>query len=314
MSYRLIAGIAAVLVGLIACSKSAPPAPGSGAPPAAATPAAAHPPQDPGTGPRLTMSPDGVHIEYRVFGAGEPAVLLVHGWACDANYWNEQFQALQAHYTVVAINLAGHGGSGSNRSDWSISNYAGDVAAVAKQLPNQHLVLVGHALGATVALAAAPLLGTRLEGIIAVDALRSVGEPPLPPAEVERRIAPFRADFVGATRKLVSDSLFRRDANHVLVQKVAYDMSLEPPAIAVPTLQNLLSLDLAPLLPAIHVPVYAINSDLMPTDAARIRKSLPNFSLDVLEHSGHFLMLEDPARFNPLLLKDVAALAAAPPH
>jgi pimeloyl-ACP methyl ester carboxylesterase len=309
MSYRLIAGIAAVLLGLIACSKSAPPAPGS-APPAAVGPAAAHPPQDPGTGPRLTMSPDGVHIEYRVFGAGEPAVLLVHGWACDANYWNEQFQVLQAHYTVVAINLAGHGGSGSNRSDWSISNYAGDVAAVAKQLPNQHLVLVGHALGATVALAAAPLLGTRLEGIIAVDALRSVGEPPLPPAEVERRIAPFRADFVGATRKLVSDSLFRRDANHVLVQKVAYDMSLEPPAIAVPTLQNLLSLDLAPLLPAIHVPVYAINSDLMPTDAARIRKSLPNFSLDVLEHSGHFLMLEDPARFNPLLLKDVAALAA----
>ena len=88
-----------------------------------------------GEGPRLALSPDNVHIEYRVLGHGEPAVLLVHGWACDANYWNEQLEALKAHYTVVAINLAGHGGSGSNRSEWSIANYAADVAAVATADP-----------------------------------------------------------------------------------------------------------------------------------------------------------------------------------
>ena len=305
MSYPRLALSALALAALGACSRQAP---APAAPPVA--PAAAHPAADPGTGPRLVMSPDGVHIEYRILGSGEPAVILVHGWASDANYWQEQFAALQAHYTVVAVNLAGHGGSGNNRSDWSIQNYAGDVAAVAREIPNQHLVLVGHALGATVALAAVPLIGPRVSGVIAVDALRSVGEPPMPPQEVARRVAPFRADFVGETRKLVTESLFRHDANRVLVQKVAYDMSLEPPAVAVPSLQSLLSFDLNALLPAIHVPVYAINSDLLPTDAARIRKSLPNFTLDVLGHSGHFLMLEDAARFNPLLLKDVAAIAA----
>ena len=306
MSYPRLALSALALAALGACSRQAP---APAAPPVA--PAAAHPAADPGTGPRLVMSPDGVHIEYRILGSGEPAVVLVHGWASDANYWQEQFAALQAHYTVVAVNLAGHGGSGNNRSDWSIQNYAGDVAAVAREIPNQHLVLVGHALGATVALAAVPLIGPRVSGVIAVDALRSVGEPPMPPQEVARRVAPFRADFVGETRKLVTESLFRHDANRVLVQKVAYDISLEPPAVAVPSLQSLLSFDLNALLPAIHVPVYAINSDLLPTDAARIRKSLPNFTLDVLGHSGHFLMLEDPARFNPLLLKDVAAIAAS---
>jgi pimeloyl-ACP methyl ester carboxylesterase len=306
MSYPRLALSVLALAALAACSREAP---APAAAPATA-PLAAHPAVDPGTGPRLVMSPDGVHIEYRILGQGEPAVILVHGWASDANYWQEQFEALKAHYTVVAVNLAGHGGSGSNRSDWSIQNYAGDVAAVAKEIPNQHLVLVGHALGATVALAAVPLIGARVSGVIAVDALRSVGEPPMSPQEVARRVAPFRADFVGETRKLVTSSLFRADANRVLVQKVAYDMSLEPQAIGIASLQSLLSLDLNPLLPAIHVPVYAINSDLLPTDAARIRKSLPNFTLDVLSHSGHFLMLEDPARFNPLLLKDVAALAA----
>jgi pimeloyl-ACP methyl ester carboxylesterase len=86
-------------------------------------------------------------------------------------------------------------------------------------------------------------------------------------------------------------------------------MSLESQAVAVPSMRALLSVNLDALLPAIHVPVYAINSDLPATDAARIRKSLPDFTLDVLDHTGNFPMLEDPARFNPLLLKDVAALA-----
>ncbi len=296
--------LALLLALLSACIRTAspPPAPGT----AAAAPAAATAP----SGPQLVLSPDNVHIEYQVYGRGEPAVVLVHGWACDANYWMRQVPALAQHYTVVALNLAGHGGSGNNRSDWSIANYARDVASVAQQLPQQQLILVGHSMGATVVLAAAPLLGTRVRGLVVVDALRSVGQPVLTAAQIEQRLAPFRADFVGATRRLVTGSLFAPGADRTLVQKVAYDMSLEPPAVAIPSMQALLALDLEPLLAQVRVPVYAINSDLLPTDAARIRRFLPDFTLQVLAHSGHFLMLEDPARFNPLLLEDLAALAA----
>ena len=270
--------------------------------------------RSPGDGPRITLSPDNVHIEYRVYGHGNPAVLLVHGWACDENYWHAQLDALKARYTVVTLNLAGHGASGANRTDWSIANYAQDVAAVARQLPNPQLVLVGHSMGAAVTLAATPLIGERVIGVVAVEALRSVGEPPLTPRDIERRVAPFDADFVGATRNLVSSSLFEPGADAALVQKVAYNMSLRPPAVAVPSLRSLLSMDLAGLLPAIKVPVYAINSDLLPTDAARIRRSLPDFHLDVLNHTGHFLMLEDPARFNALLLQDLSAITQRAAH
>jgi len=303
MSERRTLSVALLLIALTACGRQPSPPAGSAAGAAGAD-----------EGPRIAMSVDNVHIEYRVYGHGEPAVILVHGWANDANYWHAQIDALKARYTVVALNLAGHGASGNNRSDWSIVNYAQDVAAVARQIPNAHLVLVGHSMGATVALVAAPLIGERVSGVIAVEALRSVGQPPLPPAEIEQRIAPLRTDFVGATRRMVSGSLFPRDADPVLVQKVAYDMSLEPPAIAVASLRSLLSMDFASVLPAVHVPVFAINSDLLPTDAARIRKSLPDFTLDVLDHTGHFLMLEAPARFNPLLLKDLEALSARAAH
>jgi sigma-B regulation protein RsbQ len=261
-------------------------------------------------GPHIVMSDDLVHLEYRVFGRGEPAVILVHGWCENADYWHTQFDALKSRYTVVALDLAGHGASGANRSDWSMARYAADVATVARQIPNAHLVLVGHSMGAAVALAAVPRMANRVIGVVAVDALRSVGMPPLSAGEIEAKVAPFRSDFIGATRALVSDQLFEQGADPLLVQKVAYDMSLRSPAVAVPTLEKLLAFDLATVLPSVHVPVYAINSDLAPTDADRIRKSLPDFTLDLLPHSGSFLMLEAPARFNPLLMKDIDALAA----
>src|SRR6184192_2901918 len=318
MPERRRVSLALLLVALTACGRQ--PSPG-----AATTSGDAGADE----GPRIATSPDNVHVEYRVYGHGEPAVRLEnielgapvvgvvrpavhqqHGWANDANYWRAQLDVLKARYTVVALNLAGHGASGNNRSDWSIASYAQDVAAVARQIPNARLVVVGHSMGAAVALVAAPLIGARLRGVIAVEALRTVGLPPLAPAEIEQRVAPFRTDFVGETRRMVSGSLFPRDADRALVQKVAYDMSLEPSAIAVASLRSLLSMDFASVLPAVHVPVYAINSDLLPTDAARIRRSLPDFTLDVLDHTGHFLMLEAPARFNPLLLKDIEALSA----
>ncbi len=301
---RILLSALLATLGMTGCSKhTAPPSPTTDS----ATPNAAAPRQVDGL-PQLATTPDYVHIDYRVWGKGEPAVVLIHGWACDSNYWEAQIEALKSKYTVVAVNLAGHGGSEANRTDWSIANYGEDVATVVRQLRNHQVVLVGHSMGGDVALEASRRIGDRVIGIIAVDSLKSIGLPPMRPKEIERQLAPFRANFIEATRKYVTDTLFEKGANPTLVQKVAYDMSLEPAAVGVPSLQSLLAMDFTTLLPDIHVPVLAINSDITPTDEARIRKSLPGFRADVLDHTGHFLMMEAPQRFNPVLLKDIDSL------
>jgi pimeloyl-ACP methyl ester carboxylesterase len=302
---RILLGALLATLGIAACSKgTAPPSPTTDKPSAGS---AASPPHVDGS-PQLAMTPDYVHIDYRVWGKGEPAVVLIHGWACDSNYWSAQVDALKARYTVVAVNLAGHGGSEGNRTDWTIGNYGEDVATVVRQLPNHQIVLVGHSMGGDVALEASRRIGDRVIGIIAVDSLKSVGLPPMRPKEIERQLAPFRANFIEATRNYVTDRLFEKGADPKLVQKVAYDMSLEPPTVGVPSLQSLLAMDFSTLLPDIHVPVLAINSDLGPTDETRIRQSLPAFKADILEHTGHFLMMEAPERFNRVLLKDIDSL------
>jgi pimeloyl-ACP methyl ester carboxylesterase len=306
---RLLTLAALTALAISACSKnSEPSAPAVSASTdtMAATPPAAPAPAD--GSPQIVTEPDGVHIEYRTYGKGEPAIILVHGWATDANYWNAQFDPLKAKYTVVAVNLAGHGGSTRSRTDWSMDNYGEDVATVARRLPNQQIILVGHSMGGTVALEAARRIGDRVIGIIVVDALKSVGLPPTPQPEIERRVAPFRADFIGSVRKYVTEELFEKGADPLFVQKVAYDMSLEPPEVAIPSLQALLSLDFATVLPDIHVPVLAINSDLGTTDEKRIRKLLPRFKADTIPHTSHFPMMEVPDKFNPILLHDIDTL------
>ncbi|HEY5102101.1 MAG TPA: alpha/beta hydrolase [Steroidobacteraceae bacterium] len=279
------------------------------APPAAYT-AAAQPPAPLADGsPQITDSADGVHIEYRVYGHGDPAIILVHGWLNNANYWNAQLDDLKTRYTVVTLNLAGHGASDKNRSDWSITNYGEDVAAVARAIPNKSLVLVGHAMGAPIALQAARRIGARVIGIIAVDALKTIGQPPMSKAQFEELVQPFRADFIGHMHEFVGQYLFTKDANPILVRKVADDMSLASPAIAIASLEALSSYDFGAVLPNIKVPIIAINSDLnMPTDEARIKKSAPTFSSIVVPGTGHFLMMEAPQRFNPILLHAIDTL------
>jgi pimeloyl-ACP methyl ester carboxylesterase len=174
-------------------------------------------------------------------------------------------------------------------------------------------VLVGHSMGGLVALEATRRIGDRVIGIVAVDALKSVGQPPMPQQQIKTRVDAFRKDFIGETRKFVAASLFPKSANAQFVNKVAYDMSLASPAVAVASMEALLSTDLAPIVADIHVPVMAINSDLEPTDTARIRKSLPDFTAEVIPHTSHFLMMDDTARFNPVLLRDIATLVQKAP-
>ena len=302
MRHAWLAGCALVLVLCSACTPHKPPA---------ASPTVAQAPAPIADGsPQIADSVDGVHIEFQVYGHGEPAIVLVHGWLNNANYWNAQLDDLKARYTVATLNLAGHGASDKNRTDWSIANYAQDIVAVVQRIPNKTLVLVGHAMGAPIVLEAARRIGARVTGIIAVDALKSIGQPPMSKPQFDELVQPFRADFIGHMHEFVAQYLFTQDANPAFVRNVADDMARGTPEVAMASLEALYRYDFGAVLPGIKVPIIAINSDLnMPTDEARIKITAPTFRTIVVPGSGHFLMLEAPQRFNPILLHAIESLA-----
>jgi len=290
---------------LVACGQQKPPPPP--APPAAAEKG------EPAEGaPRIAIAPDGVHVQYREYGHGETALVFIHGWSCDSNYWREQIAPFKGKYTLVMVDLAGHGGTDGNRSDWSIARFGGDVAAALSTIPNRKIILVGHSMGGPVAIEAARTLKSRVIGIIGVDTFKSIGGPVPTKAQVDAVVKPFEADFIGQTRALVTDHLFVKGAHPGLAEKIAYDMSLSPPRVGIASLRAVLEYDFTAPLKDISVPIVSINSDLgEPLNEARIRKVLPKFRAVTLAGDGHFLMMEDPQRFNPALEAEVSSLLAS---
>ena len=95
-----------------------------------------------------------VHGHRRAYvrmGSG-PVVLLLHGLACDHTTWNPVMESLARHYTVIAPDLLGHGGSDKPRADYSVGGYANGMRDLLTVLGIDSATVVGHSFGGGVAM------------------------------------------------------------------------------------------------------------------------------------------------------------------
>lgn len=251
----------------------------------------------PGTG--AVLSADSVSIGYTLQGEGTPALVFVHCWCCDGDYWKHQVPHFAKRHTVVTVDLAGHGSSGLERDDWTLGAFAGDVASVVKALDLKEIILIGHSMGGPVALEAARLLPDRVIGVVGVDTYQNFGQT-IPEEKRVQFLAAFEADFPGVTNRFVH-GMFPPTADSALVEKIAADMAAAPPAVGIGAMKNLLAYDPAPSVGEIQAPIYAINSDLFPTNVEGNKKLAHSFEAKFMPGVGHFVMIEDPERFNRLL-------------
>lgn len=81
-----------------------------------------------------------------------PAVLLLHGMACDHTTWAPVIEKLARHYTVIAPDLLGHGQSDKPRADYSVGGYANGMRDLLTVLGIERATVVGHSLGGGVAM------------------------------------------------------------------------------------------------------------------------------------------------------------------
>src|SRR5947207_4167399 len=93
---------------------------------------------------------DGLALNYLVEGRG-PAVVLVHGLGGFAESWRHNIGSLAARATVYAIDLPGFGRSAKPRAAYSLAFFARTLHAFLDGVGVTHASLVGHSLGAAVA-------------------------------------------------------------------------------------------------------------------------------------------------------------------
>jgi pimeloyl-ACP methyl ester carboxylesterase len=129
------------------------------------------------------------------------------------------------------------------------------------------------------------------------------------PEQVQAFEAKFRADFVNTTRSFVR-SMFAPTSDPALVERVAMDMSSAPPDVALPALVATISNGrrIPGALQELKLPVIAINPDKPPTDVESLKHH--GVKVMVMPGVGHFVMMEDPERFNGLLATAIDELQA----
>jgi pimeloyl-ACP methyl ester carboxylesterase len=224
-------------------------------------------------------------------------VLFVHSLGGNGGQWMLQLDHLRRHRRAAALDLRGHGDSDpAVGSDYSIEGLAADIAAAADELGLRHFVLVGHSLGAAVAIEYASRHKERVRGLLLVD---PNGDQTRIPAQ---QLAPF-LQAVEADPLREMDSYFRQI------------LAGGDPAVAAWVLEDLKLTDEGALAGALRAgsrysPLAALASYTgtklaILSDMNRLPFSLHNLVPDLparfLSGTGHWLMMDSPEPFNHLL-------------
>jgi len=249
------------------------------------------------------LSADNILISYNVEGNDKPALVFVHGWCCDKNYWKYQVAHFSKDYKVVTIDLAGHGKSGLGRKTWSMEAFGKDVLAVLEKINIEQAILIGHSMGGAVIIEAAKQMPTRIIGLVGVDTYHNI-DSKSSIEEIENFLKPFKNNFKEATNNFVR-RMFTPDADSVLVNQIADDMSSASPEVGIGAIQEYFNFDHVSALKDLKIPIVCINSDKWPTDVEAGRQYTMSFELKLMPGIGHFVMIEQPDKFNKLLTETV---------
>src|SRR4051794_32667704 len=122
---------------------------------------------------KYVKSSDGINIHYQITETKPIAIIFVHGWLGNAKWWDRQRSYFEDKYTVVQIDLPGNGKSEASRINWSSTQYAADIKAVADNIAPQNIILVGHSMSGAYVLEAS-LIIPKVKAIILVDTLKNM--------------------------------------------------------------------------------------------------------------------------------------------
>ncbi len=258
-------------------------------------------------------SADGVEISFINQGKGDACILLVHGWTNNNTIWDLQVPVLSEKYQVVAIDLAGHGKSGNNRNEWSMSAFGEDIAAVVHAAKLENVILVGFSMGGAAILEAAKLLPDQVAGLILAEAINNPEEQY--PTPMFNWVDSTFMDLIEnpTAEKAVRLGFIVKNPEEAII-KVESMLDRDKTGWREMLFENFRwsNEDCIGSLEALKVPLICINADNMPTAVDVFQKYVPSFKAKILSGTGHVMMWDIPDDFNRALEESIQEILSAP--
>ena len=243
--------------------------------------------------PVAAASVNNIEIHSTVQGQGPKTIVFVHGWTCDESSWDGQVPAFTSGYRVVTLDLPGHGKSGAPAANgFSMELFAQAVEAVRAEVGADKIVLVGHSMGAAVIRQYALDHPEHVAGLVAVDGpldMRPMGGfTGFGELTIANRTNVIEGMFVPGTAPALRE--------HILAMMLGASRATADGAMAAMMDPKLRTADKI-MVPALSV--FAGTSNFAGDQSTK--EVVSDWTSVQFAGTGHFLMMEQPDKFNATL-------------
>src|SRR5579872_2808605 len=252
----------------------------------------------------------GLSIAYETRGAGDPALLFIHGIFQDRSYFAPQQTHFSVRRDVVALDLRGHGDS-SESPKVTMEDFAADVIAVVDEAGLTSVILCGHSMGGAVALKVASARPELVRGIAMLDgavlfpeSVRQAGLGTLVPALATEH-------WMDALRGYFTNRILDPRDPHELTARVMADLRRARPEFARTFFSSLFASDCADDLENAQCPLLYVHAKA-PSDLQRMVALRPDAMVGQVVGSGHYPMLSVPDQVNAMLDRFLEVVDAGP--
>ncbi|MEO8544000.1 MAG: alpha/beta hydrolase [Burkholderiaceae bacterium] len=251
---------------------------------------------------RRFVTINGVELAMLEAGSG-PSIVLVHGSVTTSELFRETLAHFSDRYHLVAVDLRGYGHSQKPGFSYTMKQFSDDLLGVIEAMQLQKTVLLGVSMGGFVAQRFALDYPERLAGLV----LCATSDGELAAGLIDEGDVAESVKRVGwrAFSQAMITGAFPPATNPSLVQPLIAQIDTWNEQVIVGVTQSIKQFSTRDQLHRINVPTLLMaggeDQQLPVSFSQRMAAEIQNSQLEVFDGVGHFMMIEDPARFHSIL-------------
>jgi proline iminopeptidase len=273
---------------------------------------------------------NGVKLWYKVAGTGPVCVMPTPAWGIGSDLYFRTLQSMERLFTVVYLDSRGTGrsGPGAAPTDHTWGHLVGDLEALRKHLKQERWWMMGHSEGGMQVLHYVCDHPERVEGMVLLEAAAAwddaqqrdlrmrikqrKGQPLFDSAVKAMEEGPKPGQRLTDYLKSIIPLYWSDPKAAEPFSAVIDELTASDEAMAARGASKRFPFDLRDRLRTVNAPALIVVGDddfICSVEAARrLHLALPNSKLLVIEHSGHFPWMEQPAAFEAHVTEFLAAI------
>jgi len=251
----------------------------------------------------------------KVTGAGRP-IVFIPGLACDGSVWDETVAHLAGKFQAHVVTLSGFAGSPPLADQPLLPTVRSELIDYVQRNHLERPILVGHSLGGFLAYWISETAPALFAAAIAVDGAPNLGtllDPTATPEVTRARAEAFAKPMATMTAEQFGFSIRRFLGQSVMssadAARIGAAASRSDPRTVSNAMLFMFTTDLRGDLAKIQAPVLLIAADTNgevprgPLEASWHAQvdAIPRHEIVFIEHSKHFVMLDQPSAFQQAL-------------